>query len=368
MSVIVSDESQVQKSRVVTMRDVARHVGVTTMTVSRALNGTGRIAESTKLAVRQAMEELGYEPNLNAQRLAGGRDERTVALMVPKLDFDVTLRKMTALQELLAERGYSVPLHAFGPLTSPKTDEHFQLAHELRRQKPRAIVCKLGTLPPSAQQEIRAYQQEGGTVISFNEGTDLECDQVLFDREDNNYQSARYLLSLGHRDIGFWSTSTYNQSKIASDRLNGFRRALREFGVAERDEWVMQAGNHTCNEKSGAELAQSLLAMKHRPTALCIVNDSASQACIAGLMRGGIRVPQDISIVSHDDLPIAQYGTVPLTVVSHPIREMAEAIVKLLVDRLENNSDAPPRCVTLKGELRVRDSTAPPKLSRKKYS
>ncbi|RYG63746.1 LacI family transcriptional regulator, partial [bacterium] len=327
---------KLEATRTVTIRDVARHVGVTPMTVSRVFNGTGRISEGTRAAVRQAMDELGYEPNLNAQRLAGARDERTVALLLPKLDFDITLRKIAALQQMLSDRGYSVPLHAFGALTEPKVNEHVQLAHEMRRQKPRAIICKFGALPPDAQREIRAYQQEGGLVVSFNEPADLECDQVLFDREDNHYQSARYLLELGHRDIGFWSTSTHQSNMLASDRIKGFQRALREFGVAERPEWVMHSGDFTSNESSGAELGDRLLAMKERPTALCIVNDSAAQACVARLIRGGVRVPEDMSVITHDDLPIARFGVVPLTAVSHPIDETAEVIVEMLIDRLEN--------------------------------
>lgn len=342
----------------VTIRDVALHVGVTPTTVSRVFNGRGRISENTRLAVQKAMEELGYEPNQDARRLAGLSDQRTIALMVPRLDFDVTLRKVAALQHLLSDRGYSVPLHAFGALATPGVDEHVQLARELRSQKPRAIVCKFGTLPPAAQRELRAYQQNGGVIVSFSEGTELECDQVLFDREDNNYQSARYLLELGHRDIAYWSTSAPVNGDITCERLKGFRRALREFGVPERPEWVLHGGSHTCNEISGARLAETLLAMKRRPTAICIVNDSAAQACAASLKEGGLRIPQDISIVSHDDLPVARYGGVSLTAVSHPIEETSEAIVELLMNRLEKQSEMPPRCITLKGELRVRDSTA----------
>ena len=346
----------------VTIRDVAQRVGVTPMTVSRVFNNTGRISDVTRAAVRQAMDELGYEPNVNAQRLAGSRDERTIALLLPTLDFDVTLRKISALQELLSERGYSVPLHAFGVLAQPKASEQIHLAHELRRQKPRAIVCKFGALHPGAQDEIRGYQQEGGLVISFNELADVECDQVLFDREDNNYQSARFLLELGHRAIGIWTTSHDPDSVTASPRLQGFQRALREFGVAERSEWQLHNGHYTCNERSGAELAERLLGMSDRPTAMCIVNDSAAQACVAGLGRGGVRVPEQMSVVSHDDLPIARYGGVPLTAMSHPTQETAEAIVVLLCERIENLSNDPPQRITLRGELRVRESTSPPQL------
>lgn len=347
------------RSQAVTIRDVAGYAGVAPMTVSCVLNGTGRISEGTRATVRQAIQELGYEPNLNAQRLAGGRDERTIALLLPKLYFDVTLRKAVILQKLLSQRGYSVPLHASGALTLTDNEELRIVARELRRQKPRAIVCRFGALSQGAQGEVRRYQQEGGLVISFNDPADLECDEVLFDREHNTYESARYLLELGHRDIGLWMTNAGHP--LLSPRSQGFRRAMREFGVPERPERELHSGDFSCNEESGAELGVRVLAMKERPTAMCVVNDSAAQAFVAELQRGGVRVPEDMSVISHDDLPIARYGIVPLTAMSHPIEETAHAIVDLLRQRIEDQDNGPPRRITLRGELRVRQSTAPPK-------
>ena len=352
-------KSEGKITRNVTIRDVAARVGVTAMTVSRVLNGTGRISENTCNAVRQAVEELEYEPNLNAQRLAGARDEKTVALLLPKLDFDVTLRKVAILQKLLSQRGYSVPLHASGALTVTDDNELRPIARELRRQKPRAIVCRFGALSEGAQDEIRRYQQEGGLVISFNDPADLECDEVLFDREHNTYESARYLLELGHRNVGLWMTNPENP--LISSRSHGFRRALREFGVPERPEWELHSGDFSCNEISGAELAVRMLEMKERPTAMCIVNDSAAQAFVAEIQRGGVRVPETMSVISHDDLPIARYGGMSLTAISHPVEETARAIFDLLCQRIEQQDQGPPNRITLRGELRVRQSTAPPK-------
>ena len=359
-----TEKSTLQKSgrghaNTVTIRDVAAHVGVTAMTVSRVLNGTGRISANTRTTVRQAIEELGYEPNLNAQRLAGGRDEKTVVLLLPKLYFDVTLRKMVILQKLLSQSGYKVPLHASGALTVTDEDELRVVASELRRQKPRAIVCRFGALSPGAQSEVRRYQQEGGLVISFNDPADLECDEVLFDREHNTYESTRYLLELGHRDIGLWMTNSAHP--LLSSRSQGFRRALREFGVPERPEWELHSGDFSCNEVSGAELAVRMLEMKSRPTAICIVNDAAAQAFVSEIQRGGVRVPADMSVISHDDLPTARYGGMPLTAMSHPIEETAHAIFDLLCQRIEQGDQGQPRRIVLRGELRVRQSTAPPK-------
>ncbi len=342
----------------VTLGDVARAVGVAPMTVSRVLNGRGNVAPETQVAVRQAVEKLGYEPNRSAQHLAGGRDQRTIAILLGGLDFDVTLHKVADIQRQLSARGYNVPLHTLGALVPSQKNEQTALAREIRRQKPRALICKFGALAADAQEEVRRYHREGGLVISFNEPADLECDQVLFDREDNTYQAARYLLELGHRDLGFWASDI--SVWTTEPRIQGFRRALREFGAPARPQWQFSGGSHLANERSGAELAAQILALPKRPTGLCIVNDSAAVICVGELMRAGLRVPDDISVISHDDLPIAHYGAVPLTAVSHPIEATARAIVELLCQRIEDGFDGPPRQLNLRGELRVRQSTAPP--------
>ena len=132
--------------------------------------------------------------------------------------------------------------------------------------------------------------------------------------------------------------------------------------MAAQSQWEFGGGHNLENERSGADLAVQILALSQRPTGICIVNDSAAQACVAELMRAGLSVPGDISVVSHDDLPIASYGAVPLTAVSHPIEEMACAVVEMLCERIEGRFDGPPRRRVLRGELRVRGSTSPPAL------
>lgn len=348
-----------RSSGAVTLGDVARAAGVAPMTVSRVLNGRGNVAGETQTVVRRVVEELGYEPNRNAQCLAGGRDHRTIAVLLDRLDFDVTLHKVTDIQHQLSAHGYNVPLHTLDAASFQERGQTV-LAREIRRQKPRALICNFGALSADAQQEVRRYHREGGLVVSFNDPADLECDQVLFDRENNTYQAARHLLELGHRDVGLWAAAT--SGWMLEARLEGFRRALHEWGVAERAQWQFGGGNHLEYERSGAEFAAQLLALPQRPTGLCIVNDTAAVVCVGELMRGGLRVPGDISVVSHDDLPIAHYGALPLTAVSHPIKETACAVVEMLRERIEDGFDGPPRTLTLRGELRVRQSTGPPRM------
>jgi DNA-binding LacI/PurR family transcriptional regulator len=106
-------------------------------------------------------------------------------------------------------------------------------------------------------------------------------------------------------------------------------------------------------------MASYFLSLKNKPTAVCIVNDYAALAFISEVQRAGVRVPDDVSVVGHDDRPIARYCNVPLTSVSHPVAEIAENVVNVLLDRLNGDCDAPYRTVTVRGGLVIRESSAP---------
>lgn len=346
----------------VTSADVAALAGVHRSSVSAVLNGASTntgVSQATRERILKAAAELNYVPDSHAQRLAGGRDRRLLALLIPEMDFDVATRKSKAIQTALSEQGFNVPLHA---LEEFSTIRHQEFIADLRRQRPRAIICHTRGLQSEAVTELRHYQEEGGILICFDDPFEIDCDQVIFDREDNTYQAAHHLLALGHREIGLWMSGSSDDvlsRPLTSFRLDGFRRALGEFGLSIRPEWLLQSGHFSRNEESGAELAAHLLQMAHRPTGMCIVNDYAAQACIAELGRGGLRVPQDISIVGLDDLPIARFGAVPLSSSSHPILDIASHIVTMLLDRVENRYQGPSRSVVIRGDFHPRQSTAP---------
>ena len=93
---------------------------------------------------------------------------------------------------------------------------------------------------------------------------------------------------------------------------------------------------------------------------MCIINDVTASTFVTQLHRAGVRVPQDVSVVGYDDTPAARYALVPLTTVSHPVKGIANPIVEMLLSRLDASYDGAARCLEVKGELVVRESTAPP--------
>lgn len=346
-------------SKAPTIEDLAVALGMHKSTVSKALSGTGTVSQRTRARVRTAARELGYEPNPVAQRLANGYRNPTVTLFSGSLDLGLNTHKLRLIQEGLAARGLEVPLYTC-PTAAVERAQAAQL-RQLCRQRPRALICAVQMVDPDVYQELEAYQRAGGIVVSYDAPIPVACDQVIFDREDNGYQAARCLLDAGHRDLGIGMSRMPPRPAGAPEapqlsRLRGFRRALEEFGVPYRPEWLFENAHY---EEGGEEMARRFLAMKDRPTGLCVVNDYVAFAFLVDVTQAGVRVPEDVSVVSHDNQSIASRCPTPLTAVNHPAEQIAAAVMEMMATRLDGY-DGPPRTTTIRGELVPRKSVGPP--------
>jgi len=332
--------------------DLALAVGEDKATVSAALNGTGEVAPGTRKAVLRAARQLGFAGKPQTARSTTG-GSNLIGLFSLDLDLGVGTSKIKTIQRLLTDNGYDVPVYSYG--STGAAANQAGLLRALCRQQPQAIVCANVGLHPDALRELQTYEDKGGVVVCYDHPVEIACDNVVFDREANTYQAARHLLELGHRDIALY---VHGPQPPGPTRLGGFRRACAEFGVTVRPDWLFHGGLY---ETGGAQMAARFMELKQRPTALCIVNDLAAVAFVNELRRMGLRVPADVSVVGHDDLPMARYCALPLTTVSHPAGKIARHVVDLLCSHLEGRYDGPPRRVVVQGELIVRASTAAPR-------
>ncbi len=368
----------------ITLQDVARALQMHKSTVSLALSGKGTIAAQTRERVLAVARDMGYEPDPVAQRLAHGYNRSTVCLFSGILDVGLTTEKILLVQRALAGSGLDVPIYTCGGSDdAPIGDRDDQVpasgeaqaaqVRQLCRQKPRAILCATQRVHPAVFRELANFQKTGGLLVSYDTPTPLTCDQVIFDREDNAYQAAKYLLDRGHTRIGIGMSRVPQQtvsgtmgddgrsgdkmSDPQQHRWRGFTRALHEKGIAPRPEWYFQNATY---EKGGADMARQFLALRERPTAVSIVNDYVALAFMAEVLRAGVRIPDDLSVIGHDNQPIAAYCPVPLTSLTQPVEEIAQTVAQLLLERLEEriDADAPPRTVVIRSGLVERASVA----------
>lgn len=361
MSTEILEQPSVKTSRrarggVVRLSDVAQHLGVHPMTVSRALSGNGGISEATRATVIKAAAELGYRPNVAARSLRRGHNPRLVALFAGYLDSGKNTQKLEAIQNLLGSHGYETPIYACGfhNQTGPLQTE---MLAGLRTQRPAAIVCNSLLLTAPARAELLSWIEEGGNTVLYDHDLDVPCDRVVFDREHSGQCAVAHLLELGHRRIGY---AHHSPVYGGDDRLHGVQDRLLQEGLLLPEQWVLRADEPTDAVAGGLELARQFLSLPvaERPTALAVVNDLAAMSFIAALNARGLSVPQDLSIVAFDDQPFSAFASVPLTTITHPATEIARHVVDLLLARLNQENDAPRRRVVVRGELIVRASAA----------
>ena len=345
--------------RTQTIHDVARHLGVSKTTVSKAFTGSGRISPRTREAVLAAAREMGFDLNPHAQRLSRGQGSDLVALFCPEHHEGATALKNRQIQRLLDTEGWDAPLYTSAPVRGSNEIGQVEALRRVRRLRPRALVCLTPHLQPATLEELRTYQAEGGVLVTYDNEISLPCDQMIFDRADNTYQSTRYLLDQGHREIGLFVVGVPDVHPYAAPRVTGFERAMAERGLTRDTRWYWQ--NTTGSEVAGVGLARQFLALPadDRPTAMCIINEGVAVGFMNQILRAGLRIPEDVSVISHDNLPASAYTIVPLTTVSHPIEEIAQGVARMVQTRLADPT-LPPRREYACGGLVVRESVGPP--------
>ena len=351
-------DSPLLPRKTATMQDIARLVGVTPMTVSYALSGKRKISDETREAVLQAARDLNFEPNVMAQRLRKGRCEKTIGFFSLDVDLSSRTRQLQIIQAALSDRGYSVPVYAYGYRGRDVLENQLELINTLIAQRPRAIICNTSGVHPQIFERLSHFIDEGGIAVcyGYSHFAPVECDQVIYAEGETFYTATRHLLELGHREIGFFNVG---HRTPGGEMMREARRALDEFGAPLQDKWLFQNDGTRTYEEHGALLGQEFLALSRRPSAMVMANDYAAVAFMATLVQSGVQIPRDVSVVGHNNDSIAPFGVVPLTTISNPIDEIAESVLKMLQSRLVQDFGGAPRHQTVRGELILRDSTAP---------
>jgi DNA-binding LacI/PurR family transcriptional regulator len=328
-----------------TIYDVARLAGVSTATVSRALNGKGQIAPATRRTIDAAVEQLGYRPNTIARSLVT-RSTQTIALLLPDITNPFYAELVAGIQDQVLAEGHTMLL-----CTTEGDPEREERYLSLLRAKlvDGALVDGL-VLPPD---RIARFVREGFPIVCLDR--DVDSASVPLVQVDNRLGArlaSEHLLALGHRRIGHVAGA--EELRISEERVAGFRQALADGGV-EPDPGLVAVGSFT--EEGGHRAALQLL--EQGATAVFAANDLSALGVVNALTERGLRVPDDVSVVGFDDVRLSAFTSPPLTTIHQPAREIGELATRLLLE-LTSGRDVPEQLHLLEPRLVVRGSTAPP--------
>ena len=329
----------------VTIHDVAMRAGVSATTVSHVVNGTRPVSSPLSERVRDAMRELGYQPNALARSLRR-KQSHTIGLIVPDNS-----------NPFFAEMAHSVEYAAYGNghavvLCNSDDDparEALYLDLLLKRQVDGIVLVAAAT----SNEAMNALIQRGlPLVVVDRELPDVTHDCVLTDHYAGGYAATEHLAQLGHTRIACIA----GPSEVGSSagRVAGYRAALRAAGLNVDASCVVRGD---FRDHSGYLAAQKLLKRAIAPTAIFACNDLMAIGAMAAVRDAGLNVPEDVSIVGFDDIHIAGYLNPPLTTIAQPMAELGRVAAELLLQRLQDRT-LPPRRVLLHNRLVVRRPTA----------
>jgi LacI family transcriptional regulator len=331
-----------------TLSDVARRAGVSTMTVSRVVNGSTHISEETRARVNAAIAELGYLPNGPARQLRS-RQTKTLALVVTDIRNPFFTTIAGGVEDTARAKGYAV-------MFCNTYESEVEEAAYVRLLIERRVDGVLLVPASGATASLRLLQERGiPTVLVDRHLPNIEIDEVRGASRAGAREVVLYLMGLGHRRIALLTGP--KAVSTASDRVEGYLDALRE-GCSEDECGPIRYGQFS--EESGYEMTNDVLRSRPRPTAIFAANNFIAFGAIRALDEAHLRVPEDISIVVFDDLPSAWILNPYLTAVAQPAYEIGTQAATLLLRRLSGELVDGPCSIVLPTELAIRRSSAPP--------
>jgi LacI family transcriptional regulator len=333
------------------IKEVARHAGVSVGTVSNVLNHPEMVSEATRERVQAAIAELGFVRNESARQLRAGRS-RTIGLVVLDVSNPFFTDVARGVEDLAEEVGSMVTL-CNSAEDADRERRHLELLLEQRVQGVLITPVDTGSV------QLDQFLSRGIPVVLVDRGAGRRrvCSVAVNDRFGGRL-AARHLFDQGHERIAFVG-GPFSIQQVA-DRHDGAAKALVDAGAATPLIVVETASLQVSEgQRAGEQLAS--MPAEDRPTAVFCANDLLALGVLREMMRRKLRVPEDMAIVGYDDIDFAAAAAVPLSSVRQPREELGRTAARLLLEEIEDPQRHNHQQVVFEPELIVRESSATPR-------
>ena len=328
----------------VTIKDVAKEANVAISTISKYLNG-GKVRRKNKEAIEAAIRKLNYSPNTAARGLRTSRTYR-VGLLTGTGDNPHTSKLLDEIERRMWSQGYSLIYLNTECGTKETVREYMDIV--VGAGVDGIIVTASGNSEDCLR---RAYECGIPVVIMEECYTDMEMDCVQVDCAGGSYQAMEYLINAGHRDIAV--VCGPEKYVTASERLRGYLRVIEDYGLPVREEYFVDG---SFKYDGGYECIKKIWALPKRPTAVFITNYVMCMGAMEAVYELGIRIPEDLSVVTFDDFELSLIVRPKLTAVKQPLKELADEVCRILLQRMNGDYTDFPRKIRLKPTFIERDS------------
>lgn len=316
----------------ITIKEVAKLAGVSPSTVSRVISDSPRISNDTKKIVREAMKKLGYHPNAIARSLVN-KSTKTIGIVMPQSVEKALLnpffpQALSGITSAAHEKGYCV-------LLSTGNDERDQLK-SIRNIIMSGRVDGVLLMYSSIDNAILNGIRELGTPVVII-GKPLEYSDILYvdnDNVDASYKITEQLIKKGHKKIAF--LSGLFRFIVSLDRLEGYRSALINNNIEFNGKYIAQS---EYLQQGGYDHMKKFLKLSEKPTAVVVTDDIMAFGVMDAIKEEGLEIPEDIEIVSFNNVPLSEFSTPKLTSIDINSYSLGYEACKLIIDNIDGVDD-----------------------------
>ena len=340
-----------------TIYDVAKAAGVSAMTVTRALANKGRVAALTRSKVLNASAALGYRPNMLARSLVKGKTQ-TIGLVMESLEScTITMLKVSRIEQEVWKLGYRLFI---GGHYGEREREEACVQEFLSHRVDGLIVISCGN---STGEFLKEAVASGLPVVTIDSRYPFATWDATIDRQHGAYLQVKHLVDIGRRKLAFLISSLNTTNWTLQARMRGYRQACEDFGLTFDEQLLVSTSRNSSSSLAcGTSLVRQALASGEKFDGVVAHNDVIAFGAINGLLKAGLKVPDDVAVIGFDGEPMAADWAIPLSTIQQPL-ELAKIAVQMLTEQMNAGgnghpaSASQPRRVVVKPRLVVREST-----------
>jgi DNA-binding LacI/PurR family transcriptional regulator len=330
-----------------TIKDIAKKLGISASTVSRALSNHPDIKDETKKKVRKLVKEYNYKPNPIAQSLKNNRTT-IIGVIVPEIKHDFFASAISGIEEIAYHAGYTIIVC--------QSNESFERevvnTNALIQQRVAGLIASISQNTKSGE-HFQDVVSRGIPLVFFDRAYEnVSASKVIIDDEKSANEAVTFLIKKGYKKIAHLAGP--KTLEICKRRLNGYLNALKKAHIIIRNELICYGGLH---EADGYNSMDELLKRNVIPDAVFAANDPVAIGAFQRIKEAGLKIPQDIGIVGFSNNKITSLVDPALTTIDQPSFEMGKKAAEILIELMENGKKhVKPKKVVLEAKLIIRNS------------
>lgn len=335
----------------ITIKDIAKALGLSTSTVSRALRGSHEISSDTKKMVIEYAEQFNYRPNPIALSLKERRS-RSIGVVVCEIANNFFSQAINGIESVAYNRGY----HVIISQSHESYDREIVNVEHLASRSVDGLLVSLSTETDHVE-HFKNLHDKGFPIVFFDRITDeIETHKVVADNYKGAYNATQHLIDAGYTKIAHLTSASH--LSISKERLNGYKAALKDNKIPVNEAYIRNCNHGGMIYKELEAAVKNLMNLKDRPEAIFSAGDRLTVSCLTTLKTLGLTVPDDIALIGFSNSPLGELMNPSLSAIKQPAFEMGQTATELLIALIESKRPVTEfQNIVLKTETIIRDSS-----------